>query len=610
MKYLIFIVFICIVSNSSAQDSLSGTFNRINQLKDTSLIIKFEAFLPDSDEPLNRNEISLSTIEIDKTRATGSYFAHLGTWGSSAKPLRYDAVTDITFDMGFHAYDLYQLRAHNLPFYYGKLPYTRVMYSQVGGQNNSVFEGEFGREIHKNLMFSLGHKRVTNLGFYQHQQTKHSALNMGIWWRNNSGTYNGWLTYANNFNNEQHNGGILSDSLFGESIFNERSAIPVRNNTANTRYTHYEIILGQDIPIIKGKNNSAPLVLVQRSKLLLQRFKFSDPNPDSAFYGRFFTYPQGSRYYSKNNALYNYGGIRFSKGGWSLEPGAAFNRFDIVSDTSGFIWDELWLQGKGAGTLGPVSIQSNAQYGFADNNGSYKFETVGTLDIKKWGLLTGTMLWQRYPGTVMNFIFEISKQAIWDQRLDRTSESQQKISLLIRPLKLNVEVKNITLDRYIYFDTTGLPVQDAGRMNIQSLTAKHQLQFKGFHFNNTLSIQVTDKDILRIPQYITEHQLYYEGKILWNKLLSQSGIKFRHISSYRADNFMPASGQFILQNSTTLPSQWMADVFINAQIRNFSFFIVMEQANAFWDSRINYFTPLYPIHERRFRFGLQWRFLN
>jgi hypothetical protein len=353
---------------------------------------------------------------------------------------------------------------------------------------------------------------------------------------------------------------------------------------------------------------------VHEFKWINQVFKFSDPVANSSFYQEFNTYSKGLRYYSTNTGVYNYFGVRTgfesNKKSFVFEPGISYNRFNIAFDSSGFVWNELWLKSKLSGSLGIFKIDAEGQYGLLDNKSNFRLLANASTDFGKWAELTGRLILQKYPGTTMNFKFNLSKIPVWDNNLEKITEFALYAKLAIKPLNLDFFVKQFLLDNYIYFDEKALVRQLDNTFSINQIGIAHQLKIWKFWFNNQLNFQTKTTELVRYPTWVNKHSLYYEGNVFKNHLFVRPGVDLRYISSYYADNYMPASGQFYIQNSTKLPNQWLIDLFVNFNISNFHGFVKMENVGRWFNQGIQYFTPLYPLPEAKFRIGLQWQFLN
>ena len=131
------------------------------------------------------------------------------------------------------------------------------------------------------------------------------------------------------------------------------------------------------------------------------------------------------------------------------------------------------------------------------------------------------------------------------------------------------------------------------------------------HFNNQVNYQFTENaDIIRLPQLNTFHQLYYEGKLFKKNLWLQFGVQARYISSFKANSYMASTNQFYLQNTREYGNYVFADVFLNARIEKFTFFILASHINQGLSGANYMLCPNYPMPDRSIKAGLVWMFFD
>ena len=141
--------------------------------------------------------------------------------------------------------------------------------------------------------------------------------------------------------------------------------------------------------------------------------------------------------------------------------------------------------------------------------------------------------------------------------------------------------------------------------------AGKDLKLASIHFNNNINYQTTaNTDIIRLPNWVTTHQLYYEGKLFKKNLWLQVGFQARYISSFYANAYMPATNQFYLQNDKKEGNYWFIDFFISAQIKPVKFFLMAQHLNQGFMGNNYILSPGYPMPDRSFKAGLCWMLFN
>lgn len=81
-------------------------------------------------------------------------------------------------------------------------------------------------------------------------------------------------------------------------------------------------------------------------------------------------------------------------------------------------------------------------------------------------------------------------------------------------------------------------------------------------------------------------------------------------TAYKAPNFMPATGQFYLQNQTRVGNYPYIDFFVNAQIKKARIFFKIEHVTSGLLGQTYLQYPNYPMNDRAFKIGVNWRFFN
>src|ERR1043166_6876620 len=117
----------------------------------------------------------------------------------------------------------------------------------------------------------------------------------------------------------------------------------------------------------------------------------------------------------------------------------------------------------------------------------------------------------------------------------------------------------------VYFDNFGVARQYNGTVPVASAWTKLDLSAFNWHLDNKVTYQyVPDSTVIRLPEFVLQHSLYYENNIK-NIMRIQIGAAVYFTSAYYADAYMPATAQFYLQNDRKYGNYPFVDVFVNAQ---------------------------------------------
>jgi hypothetical protein len=104
--------------------------------------------------------------------------------------------------------------------------------------------------------------------------------------------------------------------------------------------------------------------------------------------------------------------------------------------------------------------------------------------------------------------------------------------------------------------------------------------------------------------------IYYRNYVFKKALLLDIGLDVFYNTAYKAPNYMPATGQFYIQQTTSVGNYPYIDLFIDAQIKKARIFLKIEHVNSglFGQTYLQY--PNHPMNDRAFKLGINWRFFN
>ena len=182
-------------------------------------------------------------------------------------------------------------------------------------------------------------------------------------------------------------------------------------------------------------------------------------------------------------------------------------------------------------------------------------------------------------------------------------------SIPTRLFSLNVGVENIT--NHVYFNTDALPTQFSGGIQVLSANLKQDFRIKWFTLENNVVYQASSRqDILPLPMLSLLHRLYYHDQ-LFKVLNVQFGADVRYNTAYYAPNYMPATGQFFVQNETKIGNFPVVNLYANFHLKQARFFFKYYHFNQVFSEGGNYFSmPNYPINPPIFKMGVSWHFYN
>ena len=405
---------------------------------------------------------------------------------------------------------------------------------------------------------------------------------------------------------------ILQDSIMMDSLGNQN---PVYLDSLKNKTTIAP-------PIPADKSSKRAFLLAHQISYKKSTYKFSDTDPDANYYGDFLVHQIGLRHFIEHKKLENSFRISTersrddnsdlrSQKDW-LEAGITHTLNNVNQEPSDTTIQNLFLHARWHFTPSErLKVKTYAHYGLLANRGDYRASGELFFDFNKVGSLNISAVHQRFaPNLIQSRLF-ISKLLVWENDFNKTFETSLSATYKIPWLRLEVAGKYHLVNEFIYYDTTGLPQQTGTAVNVGQLILKKDFTLGSFHLYNTLILQQSPDDFLRLPTFYTKHSLFFEGPIFKKLLLARLGVDLRLNSEFQPDTYLPLTGQFHLQDTETAPIYPALDIFLSFKVDRFRFFIKYENLiNSFDQSQFYLLTTNYPERYAALRFGVSWRFNN
>lgn len=180
------------------------------------------------------------THQLDPARMRAYDYQNLGILGSAAQPIVYEEQFMQGFDVGLHQFDIYKRTIDSLRFYRVEKPFTNAEYDRGGDQADARTKIQFARNFSKGTNLSLDYHRITQTADriqFNNQRVRNTALTLGVSLQNASGRYRGFVGFSSNKNEQEENGGLLSEPTV-EGGFATPASAEVQTETARTVYRY------------------------------------------------------------------------------------------------------------------------------------------------------------------------------------------------------------------------------------------------------------------------------------------------------------------------------------------------------------------------------------
>lgn len=133
------------------------------------------------------------------------------------------------------------------------------------------------------------------------------------------------------------------------------------------------------------------------------------------------------------------------------------------------------------------------------------------------------------------------------------------------------------------------------------------------HWENVFTYQKSlNNDVLPLPTINIYSNLFFRFKIA-HVLKCDLGADVRYFSAYRAPEYQPGIGQFVVNGNaqgTEVGNYPFVNAYANFHLKNTRFYIMMSHLNGGIGKRNYFLTPHYPTAGRVLELGLSWDFYN
>ncbi|MEE9437860.1 MAG: putative porin [Saprospiraceae bacterium] len=553
--------------------------------------------------------------QYDPAKRRDIDYLNLGNSGSAARSMIYMSAPYIGYSSGLNQYDLYNLELDDFRFLENNVPFSDVSFSPLASQQNFVIKSDFSKSFSDGTSLSINYDRIRQVGFYTNQLTKITNFGGSLRYKSKNERYTGFLSMISNIAEEQNNGGIVTDTLFGKSLYNNRLDIPVMSDDAQTRHQQKLYSLINYYALNQPKKNKIQLLLRYDLTVDNRYQKFTDNDvstkQDSINYGQFRKEHRGIRFYNKEyrirNAFYAYAsdGDRLN-----IRTGIIYDRYDIDQQGLESEFDNLFLDFKGDLPIGnTLAIKTAGQIGLLDGAGDFKAKGSLNLNVGKWINLNGGVSFYRYTPSLINRSLVLNGDNYWINDFTKPVGTDIFGSFEIPKINLKGKISQSVVNNSIYWDSTATPIQYDDVLSVTTLTMSHNLKVGKIGFENYVLFQVFSENIYNLPTLYSKHNIYVQGKLFKGVLLSRLGAEIRLNPSYIGAEYSPVIGSFYRSNER-LDFYPMTDIYITGKIEKFRFFLKMENVVSFLKNEVQFQTINHPQFDHKLRFGVRWVLLD
>jgi hypothetical protein len=626
-NWLIILITVCIwipgraqISRGLDRESESGGSSGL-LLEDDTLDVNY-FYLKNINEQFTYADTLVQYFhEYDIDHLTGNNYFNLGFPGSPARPVILIPPTFTGFSLGLHSLDPYRMNENTFRYYHLKKAFTSVLFTQGQTQDDGIFKAAFSRNFKDRINLSLNYGRQNNLGAYSHQKIRNTNLGLGFWYMNKDKSFQLFLTHFANTFEQEHNGGITTDSLFNGEYSAQRITIPVYLSSDNSKaFTRdVERIYKADAYYrLFGKDSTRleqGFLLHHQLRFTNRRFRFSDEDAGSLgdYYQQFITDDRGIRHYIGLQTITNDFNLSFAgkTEGKQIQLGLRNNLHSLNQEPLKDNFTEWFLRGNVKWSLGErIEVGALGELGVNKENASYLVEGNLALDLEGAGKLFGTLSINKRDNPLVINKLIISQESVWEHNWKSVLINHLSATYLLPKWNLALTGGQILYSNPIYLDSTVYPRQLDEIASLSYLKVTNHFKLGHFHNENRIIFQqAANKKIFTVPTWYFLHSVYYQGR-LFNTMNLNVGINIKHHSAFEGISYSPVIGNFYTEDAW--PVEWYpnVDFRLSFQVKYFRAFALLENVLQLQRNDIYYQTSRYPQSDFTFRLGIGWIFLN
>jgi len=548
-------------------------------------------------------------------------FNHLGNSGLAYNDLFYNPTFSQKSGFNYYKnnYANYFFSPDKIKYYNTRTPYTDIFYV-TGTKKEQVFRLIFSYNVKKNWNVTANFNRIRSDGFYTLQNTNDNSVAISSNFKSLNNRYSFLTAIMYNSAKNAENGG-LADNLGTGTNLDSASRSTIEKKVFFKQYFN----LGKT----KISTDSAHINVIEpTSRFILTssaentKLKYLDYDPLFGFYPNVYysniTTADSTTNYKIDNELAWKRLDNRKHGGFKDLLGAGFSikhqYVDIKQRSLDVAFNNVILGTELYNTYTDNKFWWNlsANYCLSGYNKS-NYNVSATLrkaiaDSLSWILLTLENNAQT-PDFIYNHYY--SNNFFWNNNFLKTNTTRATITTYFKKYNLSMGADYSLYKNVAYFNQFADAAQDNTIIPVFHAFIKKDFNFNHWHLNNKINYQlVPDSSVIRLPEFVLEHSLFYSNQLFQKAANIQIGASVFYVSSYFANAYMPATAQFYIQNTTVCGNYPAINFFINAQVKTVRVFFKIDNLNYKLMTNDYMLTPNYIMNGRAFKFGISWMFYD
>ncbi len=558
--------------------------------------------------------------QFDPLNETRNLYQSLGIYGQAHQPMNFSYQKESGFTFFSNPYPLYYKNQEDLKYYKLKTSYTNIAFT-YGIATENVFYATHAQNIKDQATIAVNLRGYNNDGYFTHHKTGNIVFDIMANYEIPSQIYGFKFGYIVNYFNLEENGGLLDQTDYLNQTAADLQGYNMKLYSAASKLLTNDLLFQQYVNLkSKGKKKEHYWGTIMHSfQYKHQRSSYLDANPDSLYYAEFYYASADStldtlKFYtisntiqwtsfqpfkdndSKKNFFHFTGGVTHEYT-YSRKNNYEGNAIIPFAQMHTRLFSVMDIQAKIYYTLGGYQqndLNANANISWAINRKNKHF--IGA-DIDFY-----------YSSPDYMYTEFTSNHHIWD-----TTWSKQNILRFSAFWKLKdykVEFNYFMLHNYLVLDETYTPLLLDKYTNILQIHLFVPFFIKGFGTTLNAYLQHSTAPQIQVPLFAGKLDLYYRFNIFKNKAKLQIGFNLAYNTAYYADAYYPLMRKFYCQSSTKVGNYLYVDPYISIQVQRICIFFKVNHALSGLMGHDYFTTPYYPMQNRKFDFGITWKFYD
>ncbi len=613
-KYILLTVLLSVVYGFSFAQILDDSTKQVYSTKTVKYILEDDIL--NNRKTFYNPDTTLTNFHLfDFNLRNGQLYQDLGNIGTAIKPLFFVPDLDIAKNSGYSAYGAYAFDVRKTTYFNTKSPYTNVNYVQSGG-GTGIMHFTHSQNIKPRLNATLDVRRLSSSKQYGAPQTREERLvdSWAVMLHANYESKNEKYIVLGSYNHFNHapleQGGIqpLNDTskfVAENSLGNYRDFLS-KLTGATSRDWRNEVHVYHQYKLTNGFQ-VYHILDYQKRRDLYTDVRFGESSSSNYFVtpkNVTDTLSMDLRY----NLFENKFGIKGIYKGFAYRTYLRQRFYTMKSDSGNYLPNRLnteTLVGGWANYFFPDSVRrvyAEAEIGAINTLGNLRLQAEYLSPRIKAGVS-----FLRVPPNILDEKFT-SIAYDWNKTLAKTfttnlyaSTSLKKGNFVLSPSAYNSLITN-----FIYYDKQAQVRQDSSAINVLRIGLGVEYRWKRLLISNQSYYTAnSDENRLPTPKLTNNTTIAYE--FIYAKVLRiNAGVEIYYRSAYFANNYMPLTRQFFLQDGQKVWGTPVADVFADLKINKVRLFLKFAHVNQGFPSNGYYVSSTYPGLRRTFFLGVNW----